>query len=55
MNAHSMQFRRSLAAMQTHATLSRPEIPARYTWGKWNWDLLFQDIDENDPGYFMDR
>ena len=30
-----------------------PKYQREYTWGKWNWDLLLQDIDENDPGYFM--
>lgn len=30
-----------------------PKYQREYTWGKGNWDLLLQDIDENDPGYFM--
>jgi Protein of unknown function DUF262 len=30
-----------------------PKYQREYTWGKRNWELLVQDIDDNDPGYFM--
>jgi len=30
-----------------------PKYQREYTWGKRDWERLVQDIDENDPGYFM--
>ncbi len=30
-----------------------PKYQREYTWGKRNWDVLVQDIADNDPGYFM--
>ncbi len=30
-----------------------PKYQREYTWGKADWEQLMQDIDENDPGYFM--
>ena len=30
-----------------------PKYQREYTWGKRNWDVLVQDIEDNDPGYFM--
>lgn len=30
-----------------------PKYQREYTWGKRNWEILVQDIDENDSGYFM--
>src|SRR5690349_19142575 len=30
-----------------------PKYQREYTWGRLEWEQLLQDIDENDPGYFM--
>jgi len=30
-----------------------PKYQRAYTWGRGQWEQLYQDIDENDPGYFM--
>ena len=40
----------------THGAREHYHIPRyqrEYTWGKRNWDVLIQDIQDNDPGYFM--
>jgi uncharacterized protein with ParB-like and HNH nuclease domain len=30
-----------------------PKFQREYSWKKWQGDQLLNDIDENDPGYFM--
>ncbi|TWU65504.1 hypothetical protein V7x_10510 [Crateriforma conspicua] len=30
-----------------------PKYQREYTWGKRDWEVLVQDIEDNDPGYFM--
>ncbi len=30
-----------------------PKYQREYTWGKWQWEQLLNDIEDNDPGYFM--
>ncbi len=42
--------------LQTHGTLRHYHVPKyqrEYTWGKNEWEQLLNDIDENEPGYFM--
>ena len=54
MNAHSMPFAKILSSDQgAREHYHVPKYQREYTWGKWNWETLLQDIDENDPGYFM--
>lgn len=54
MNANSMPFSKIVSGDQSsHDHYHVPKYQREYTWGKSNWDLLLQDIDENDPGYFM--
>src|SRR5438105_4750053 len=30
-----------------------PKYQREYTWKKWQWEQLLNDIEDNDPGYFM--
>ena len=30
-----------------------PKYQREYTWGKYEWDVLFSDVIENEPGYFL--
>ena len=30
-----------------------PRYQREYTWGKYQWESLFDDVLENDPGYFL--
>jgi hypothetical protein len=30
-----------------------PKYQREYTWRKWQWEQLLNDIEDNDPGYFM--
>ena len=30
-----------------------PKYQREYVWGKWNWESLFDDIDENEGGHFL--
>ena len=54
MNAHSMPFSKIVSSDQgAHEHYHVPKYQREYTWGKGNWETLLQDIDENDPGYFM--
>lgn len=54
MNAHSMSFSKIISSDQgAHEHYHVPKYQREYTWGKWNWERLLQDIDENDSGYFM--
>ena len=32
-----------------------PRYQREYTWGKNQWENLFDDVLENDPGYFLDQ
>lgn len=54
MNAHSMPFTRIIngdtgAAEHYHV----PKYQREYSWGKAEWQQLLDDIEENNPGYFM--
>ena len=54
MNAHSMPFSKIVSSDQgAREHYHVPKYQREYTWGKWDWERLLQDIDENDPGYFM--
>jgi uncharacterized protein with ParB-like and HNH nuclease domain len=54
MIAHSMQFSKIISSDQgAREHYHVPKYQREYTWGKWDWERLLQDIDENDPGYFM--
>lgn len=54
MNAHSMPFSKIVSSDQgAHEHYHVPKYQREYTWGKADWERLLQDIDENDPGYFM--
>lgn len=54
MNAHSMPFSKIVSSEQgVGEHYHVPKYQREYTWGKWNWEQLLQDIDENDPGHFM--
>lgn len=54
MNAHSMPFAKIISSDQgSREHYHVPKYQREYTWGKWDWERLLQDIDENDPGYFM--
>lgn len=54
MNAHSMPFSKIVSGDQgAREHYHVPKYQREYTWGKWDWERLLQDIDENDPGYFM--
>lgn len=54
MNAHSMPFSKIISSDQgAREHYHVPKYQREYTWGKWDWERLIQDIDENDPGYFM--
>ncbi len=54
MNAHSMSFSKIVSSDQgAREHYHVPKYQREYTWGKWNWERLLQDIDENDSGYFM--
>lgn len=54
MNAHGMPFSKIISSDQgAHEHYHMPKYQREYTWGKWDWERLLQDIDENDPGYFM--
>ena len=30
-----------------------PRYQREYTWGKWQWDALFEDLLENDLNYYL--
>lgn len=54
MNAHSMPFSKIISSDQgAHEHYHVPKYQREYTWGKRDWERMVQDIDENDPGYFM--
>ncbi len=54
MNAHSMPFSNIVRSDSgAHEHYHVPKYQRGYTWGKADWERLLQDIDENDPGYFM--
>jgi len=54
MNAHSMPFSKIISMDQgAREHYHVPKYQREYTWGKRDWERLVQDIDENDPGYFM--
>lgn len=54
MIAHSMPFSKIINIDQgAREHYHVPKYQREYTWGKRDWERLIQDIDENDPGYFM--
>lgn len=54
MNAHSMPFSTIVNGDQgAREHYHVPKYQREYTWGKLDWERLLQDIDENDPGFFM--
>lgn len=54
MIAHSMPFLTIISSDQAaREHYHVPKYQREYTWGKRDWERLLQDIDENDPGYFM--
>ena len=53
MNATDPSF---ASILQTQGNLEHYHVPKyqrEYTWGKGEWEQLLNDIEENDPGYFM--
>ena len=53
MNATDPSF---ATILQTHGNIEHYHVPKyqrEYTWGKAEWEQLLNDIEENDPGYFM--
>lgn len=34
-------------------TYQIPKYQREYIWGKWNWEALFDDIEESDGGHFL--
>ncbi len=54
MNAHGMPFSLIINIDQgAREHYHVPKYQREYTWGKRDWERLVQDIEENDPGYFM--
>jgi uncharacterized protein with ParB-like and HNH nuclease domain len=42
-----------ISPTEVQTILKVPKYQRGYAWGKKNWEQLFSDIDESDPGYFM--
>lgn len=53
MNATDPSFANILQTAGTIEHYHVPKYQREYTWGKNEWEQLLNDIDENDPGYFM--
>ncbi len=54
MNAHFMPFSKIISIDQgAREHYHVPKYQREDSWGKRDWERLLQDIDENDPGYFM--
>lgn len=39
--------------IEANVVYAVPRYQREYTWGKWEWEKLFDDIFENDSGYFL--
>lgn len=39
--------------IETRVVYAIPRYQREYTWGKYQWESLFDDVLENDPGYFL--
>ena len=54
MQAHDMPFTKLINVDQgAREHFHVPKYQREYTWRKWQWDQLLNDIEDNDPGYFM--
>ena len=54
MQAHDMPFTKLINVDQgAREHFHVPKYQREYTWKKWQWEQLLNDIDDNDPGYFM--
>jgi len=54
MQAHDMPFTKLINVDQgAREHFHVPKYQREYTWKKWQWEQLLNDIEDNDPGYFM--
>ena len=54
MQAHDMPFTKLINVDQgAREHFHVPKYQREYTWRKWQWEQLLNDIEDNDPGYFM--
>lgn len=54
MQAHDMPFTKLINVDQgAHEHFHVPKYQREYTWKKWQWEQLLNDIEDNDNGYFM--
>ena len=53
MQAHDMPFTKLINVESSHEHYHVPKYQREYTWRKWQWEQLLNDIEDNDPGYFM--
>jgi len=54
MQAHDMPFTKLINVDQgAREHFHVPKYQREYTWRKWEWEQLLNDIEDNDPGYFM--
>lgn len=54
MQAHDMPFTKLINVDQgAREHFHVPRYQREYTWKKWQWEQLLNDIEDNDPGYFM--
>ena len=42
-----------LFGIDNSVTYHIPKYQREYVWGKWNWEALFDDIEESDGGHFL--
>jgi hypothetical protein len=54
MQAHDMPFTKLINVDQgAREHFHVPKYQREYTWKKWQWEQLLNDVEDNDPGYFM--
>lgn len=54
MQATHMPFTKLINVDQgAHEHFHVPKYQRSYTWGKWQWEQLLNDIEDNGPGYFV--
>jgi len=54
MQAHDMPFTKLINVDQgAREHFHVPKYQREYTWRKWQWEQLLNDIEDNDSGYFM--
>ena len=54
MQAHDMPFTKLINVDQgAREHFHVPKYQREYTWKRWQWEQLLNDIADNDPGYFM--